>query len=486
MAGFDEAKFRQMAKEANYSDDEVESYIAGQKKNAVTGKEFGAASTEKVVSEAQALRDAGSPVPGTEAPAEQQSTLQKFFDWVKTPAGTAAAGAAGVGISELARRRMQSQQPAVEATKIEPTFTQPTIQQAPAAPAPQPTFPQATTQQPALPQGYGQQTMNAPTGAPAVPPTAGAGPQPVAPTPVDPIQAAKIREANAKAAIAEHKLQQLQAGPKTTPASAKGSVSEAELQMIQKSGAAGTAKELQAMEAANKIAPPPDPIQATATPVEKQAAVDVVKQQELKTGTGKPAIPGAAEPTTRFKSMYGSAAEVPKTHAFVPGAQYIDVLRNDLGQPTYTEQFSKREFPQTYLESVEAGKNINRELNRPTREQLKAQGAALPEPTEGITQKAAGKKLVKVGGVAGALIALSDLAKAETTKEREQAIGNALLGLLPPGMDVGGANAPGIAMTPDVYKLGSPYAQSEEAKRHRQAKKVGAGRGIAPPSAYQR
>ena len=54
------------------------------------------------------------------------------------------------------------------------------------------------------------------------------------------------------------------------------------------------------------------------------------------------------------------------------------------------------------------------------------------------------------------------------------------------GMDVGGANAPGVQMTPDVYKLGSPYAQSEEAKRHRQAEKVGAGRGIAPPSAYQR
>lgn len=494
MAGFDEAKFRQMAKEANYSDDEVESYIASQKKNAVTGKEFGEASTEKVNAEAQALRDAGSPVPGTETPAEQPSTLQKFFDWVKTPAGTAAAGAAGIGVSELARRKMQAQKPVAETPKIEPTFTQPTVQQTPAAFAPQPTFPQATTQQPALPQGYGQQTMNVPTGAPAVPPTAGAGPQPVAPAaPVDPIQAAKIREAEAKAAIAEHKLQQLQAGPKTTPAAkvGKAPVSEAELQMIQKSGAAGTAKELQAMEAANKIAPTPDPIQTTATPVEKQAAVDVVKQQELKTGTGKPAIPGAAEPTTRFKSMYGSAAEVPKTHAFVRGAQYIDVLRNDLGQPTYTEQFSKREFPQTYLESVEAGKNINRELNRPTREQLKAQGAALPEPTEGITQKAAGKKLVKVGGVAGALIALSDLAKAETTKEREQAIGNALLGLLPPGMDVGEAGAPTLsreqrAKQEEIALLGSPFYNTQAAKNIRQAKKVGAGRGIAPPSAYQR
>jgi hypothetical protein len=38
--------------------------------------------------------------------------------------------------------------------------------------------------------------------------------------------------------------------------------------------------------------------------------------------------------------------------------------------------------------------------------------------------------------------------------------------------------------------LGSPYAQSDFAKRKRQEeeyiRKIGAGRGIAPPSAYQR
>jgi hypothetical protein len=38
--------------------------------------------------------------------------------------------------------------------------------------------------------------------------------------------------------------------------------------------------------------------------------------------------------------------------------------------------------------------------------------------------------------------------------------------------------------------LGSPYAQSDFAKKQRQeqeyVRKVGAGRGIAPPSAYQR
>ena len=42
----------------------------------------------------------------------------------------------------------------------------------------------------------------------------------------------------------------------------------------------------------------------------------------------------------------------------------------------------------------------------------------------------------------------------------------------------------------NVNLLGSPYAQTEQAKKLREqeayARKVGAGRGIAPPSAYMR
>lgn len=436
MAGFDEAKFRQMAKEANYSDDEIESYIASQKKNAVTGQEFGTASTEKVNAEAQALRDAGSPVPGTEAPVEQPSTLQKFFDWVKTPAGTAAAGAAGIGISELARRKMQAQKPVAETPKIEPTFTQPS------APTPQPTFPQATTQQPALPQGYGQQTMNAPTGAPAVPPTAGAGPQPVAPAPVDPIQAARIREAEAKAAIAEHKLQQLQAGPKTTPAAkvGKAPVSEAELQMIQKSGAAGTAKELQAMEAASKIAPTPDPIQATATPVEKQAAVAVVESKPQSVVKK----PKAVVPPGMTKEEFGMMNHLLGTYGGKQepmAMQAYEQVKDILG---YTPAYPKGQGGS--LTPEETGKVLGwRKEN-------------IPGPKVNLTHEMKGT--LKKGGAAAiaAMILTPEFAKASTTEKR-QMIGESLLpiGLTPSELAPGTLTEKQLKAYENSQKLGSPY-----------------------------
>lgn len=197
-----------------------------------------------------------------------------------------------------------------------------------------------------------------------------------------------------------------------------------------------------------------------------------VSPEILKTGTGREVVAGQGAVPQRFAKEYKSPADVPKGYAFVPGAQYIDVLRNDLGQGTYTQQFTGKDFPGTYPEAVETGKTINRELNRPTREQLKAQGAALPETTEGIVRKVGPSKMVKVGGVAGALVALSDLAKAEDMQQRREAVGNALLGLLPPGMDVNSLNANEAAQLQQLFAQ-QAYAQ-----------KVGGGRGVAPPSAY--
>ena len=197
-----------------------------------------------------------------------------------------------------------------------------------------------------------------------------------------------------------------------------------------------------------------------------------VSPEVLKTGTGREVVAGQGAVPQRFAKEYKSPTDVPKGYAFVPGAQYIDVLRNDLGQGTYTQQFTGKDFPGTYPEAVETGKTINRELNRPTREQLKAQGAALPETTEGIVRKVGPSKMVKVGGVAGALVALSDLAKAEDMQQRREAVGNALLGLLPPGLDASSLNAD------EAARLQQLFAQQAYAQ------KVGGGRGVAPPSAY--
>jgi hypothetical protein len=201
-------------------------------------------------------------------------------------------------------------------------------------------------------------------------------------------------------------------------------------------------------------------------------AFGTANPEVLRTGTGREVIAGQGPVPQRFAKEYKSPTDVPKGFAFVPNAQYIDVLRNDLSQPTYTEQFTNRPFPGTYPEAVESGKNINRELNRPTREQLKAQGAAMPETTEGIVRKVGPNKMVKVGGVAGALVAISDLAKAENAQQRREAAGNALLGLLPPGMDANALNAD------EAAKLQQLFAQQAYAQ------KVGGGRGVAPPSMY--
>jgi hypothetical protein len=64
--------------------------------------------------------------------------------------------------------------------------------------------------------------------------------------------------------------------------------------------------------------------------------------------------------------------------------------------------------------------------------------------------------------------------------------------ILPPGFMMQGAGQ-GSSTVPSVdaaMLLGSPYAQTEIAKKRRQeaeyTRKVGAGRGIAPPSAYMR
>jgi len=236
-----------------------------------------------------------------------------------------------------------------------------------------------------------------------------------------------------------------------------------------------------------------------------QAVTQTIAQEidaaptELRTGTGKIAYAGQGPATTiskrtgqpQFKKEY-ALEDIPKGFALVPGGQYIDPLRQDLGQIEYKKAFTGRDFPQTYEEAIAAGKDINRSLGRATREEAKAAGLPYGEITPGITQKTTeNKKLVKIigkAGLAGALVSLADLALAKTPEEKANA-GLGLLGaILPPGMDVNAAGAPGVpqSQVSNAYLLGSPFAQSEAAKAYRLREKAGAGRGVAPPSAYQR
>jgi hypothetical protein len=112
---------------------------------------------------------------------------------------------------------------------------------------------------------------------------------------------------------------------------------------------------------------------------------------------------------------------------------------------------------------------------------------------------------VKVAGVAGTLLAVADIANAAQKGSYLEAglrgadlatdyipgVAQIKQGLSP--FDVGAGSTLSleqIQQAKNINLLGSPYAQTEQAKKLREkeayARKVGAGRGIAPPSAYMR
>jgi hypothetical protein len=241
-------------------------------------------------------------------------------------------------------------------------------------------------------------------------------------------------------------------------------------------------------------------IQQTPDPVTGATSQPVAPSQDLRTGTGKPAFAGMGPEAAlnkkgepKFKPDYADINQVPRGFAFVPGAQYIDTPRQNIGQAEYTKAFTERPFPLTNEQAIQESKDINKLLGRATRAETKAAGLPPAELTPGITKKtSAGTKPVRVAGALGALIAIPDLAKAETAGQRGMAGANLLEAVLPPGFMMSRAGQ-GSAMPPSMAQamlLGSPYAQSDFAKKQRQEqeyiRKVGAGRGIAPPSAYQR
>lgn len=109
-------------------------------------------------------------------------------------------------------------------------------------------------------------------------------------------------------------------------------------------------------------------------------------------------------------------------------------------------------------------------------------------------------KAIKAGGPAMLLMAMADAAKAaQQGKYGEAAVRGADIatdyipgiaqlkqGLSPTSVGVSTLSPEQVQQRENFYKLGSPYAQTEEAKKARLREKAGAGRGIAPPSAYMR
>ena len=403
-------------------------------------------------------------------------------DWWHLPAGLAAIGAGIYGASKLMGGPDDPNNPNGRPTyRFDPTFdVEPLTQPAPQANAPAPDRLQQA-----------QQILDANR-------QMGLSNKPVAPVPPPPPPPEPIGTPLSAAPVG---------APAPTPTASPGSFTTTAV----------------VDEITDMIKKTPDPVAmapAPMTPAQPMAQQPVAPPQELRTGTGKPAFAGMGPEAKiskrtgkpQFKSEYASLADVPKDYAVVPNAQYVDVLRG-IGQPEFTAAFTGRNFPTDYDQAVEATKEINRQLGRPTRAEAKAAGQPYGENVPGITQRTTeNKKLVNVKGVGiGALVAIPDLVKAQTANERAMAGAGLLEAVLPPGFTMSGAgegsdmppravdprmaninmtNASMFAPTSNDLFTGNPYAQSELAKRRRQeaeyTRKVGAGRGIAPPSAYMR
>jgi len=371
-------------------------------------------------------------------------------DWWHLPAGLAVLGAAAYGAEKLMGGFGKSEAP--QSPRIDPTMS------------PEPVQPLQPVQ-PSLPQQTNLTPQDIQARAAALKPVA-----PVAPEmPVNtPITAAPVD------------------APAPTPSAQPNSpvtsiVTDTVKEMIQETPAQ-----------------PTDITKPVAAPV--AAPQPVAPPQDLVTGTGKPAFAGMGPEAAlnkkgepKFKPEYADINAVPRGYAFVPGAQYIDTPRQNIGQAEYTKAFTNQPFPLTNELAIQQSKDINKMLGRATRAENIAAGLPPAELTPGITKKtSAGTKPVRVAGTVGALMAISDLAKAETPGQRGMAGANLLEAVLPPGMMMGGAGE-GSGTVPSMSQamlLGSPYAQSPLAVKQRQeqeyVRKVGAGRGIAPPSAYQR
>lgn len=444
MAAFDVDGYRKAAKAAGISDSEIENEIKFQTNPSEKSDPF--------------QKDEG----GFKLGSLDQIQERLGNDWWHLPAGLAAIGA---GIYGASRLMGGSDNPPPPSPRIDPTLDP--VAQQPLQPV-QPSPPQQTNLTPQDLEARAAQ-LKAPVPPSAPPTVAELDAAFAAQKPVNtPITAAPI---DAPAPV-----------PSAQPNSPVTSiVNDTVKELIQETPA-------QPVEAGKPVAAPVAAPQPVAPP------------QELLTGTGKPAFAGQGPEAAlnkkgepKFKPEYPGMEAVPRGYAFVPNAQYIDTPRQNIGLQEYLKAYTERPFPLTNEMAIEQSKEINRLLGRATRAEAKAAGLPPAEITPGITKKtSAGTKPVRVAGTVGALMAISDLAKADTPGQRGMAGANLLEAVLPPGMMMSGAGE-GSGTVPSMAQamlLGSPYAQSPLAVKQRQAleyeRKVGAGRGIAPPSAYLR
>lgn len=218
----------------------------------------------------------------------------------------------------------------------------------------------------------------------------------------------------------------------------------------------------------------------------------------------KPVASATEEPKKSSKKKseslsFKTAADIPAGYEFRPDVGNLDRSMYNILGPEHRQQAK---------EWLTGGKmfghsaDVNTDVSKLSTEYFQRLQSEIPEtilsrdarraqniPSKFGNYGATGfGKAAKVAGVAGTLFAVADLANAQTPEQKANAGVNLLGAVLPPGMDVLEAGAPTVGQQSiaNAYKLGSPYAQTEEAKKARLREKAGAGRGIAPPSAYMR
>lgn len=340
------------------------------------------------------------------------------------------------------------------------------VEAKPIAPVPAPTFPSSTQQKPAI-SGYGQRTTNAPETIPVpVAPTAAAPVEPAAPV-INAKDQAAIDLANTKreAILADiRRKDELHA--KRLAEEVKTDVAKQQKNQGA-SGRAGSEKEAEKQMVKSSIVAEEDKATAAALKAESKKVPGAVTPQPLPTtgalttGSGMPAYPGKGPAGGKLRSEFASIGEVPENLAFVPGGQQMDALRNSIGQENFTKLVKEKgRYPINYDEALDWTREFAGKEGAPMgRAERIAKGLPPPEGTTGIAKTVNKKKLIKVGGIGGALIAASDIASAQTPKEAAQTIGEMLLplGVTPSELQSGKLTAKQLKAFEEAQKLGSPY-----------------------------
>jgi hypothetical protein len=185
---------------------------------------------------------------------------------------------------------------------------------------------------------------------------------------------------------------------------------------------------------------PPAALATTTAPVTPTAAPVPPPTGELRTGAGLPAYAGEGKQYQRMPKEFASVKEVPAGYAFVPGVgPGTNTIRNLETPEGYKAAvqlhggpFGSHDEAVDFMNKYNAEQRMGPPADRALRKSL---GLPLQENTKGIPMKG-----VKVAGIAGAVMAMSDVANAFNSSVRTGNAGP----LMETAFDIGISAIPGV------------------------------------------